>query len=134
MHPAGEAGTGQPGHPDGFSGRLDTAGSPPPAAAPSYSSDVHDPLSPRQPDTRPSVACCIIQRGAAINDAEEALRYSLTALVADASLEVLSSDAVRAIGNIQGVEEGSFSVIQGEERKEKGGGAHRGKIVFSHGS
>jgi hypothetical protein len=86
-------------------------GFPPPAVEPSCTSNERDPLLPGHPDTRPADGWCIIQRGTAIDEAEEALRYSLAAMVADASRDLISSDAICAIANIHGVEEGTFSVV-----------------------
>lgn len=73
-----------------------------------FSGDDRDPLPPGHPETRPMESECIIQRSA---EAEEALRYSLVAMVADASREITSADTARAIRRVQGVEEGSYSVV-----------------------
>jgi hypothetical protein len=100
-------GTGCPDTPRG----SQALGSPPPAAEPNYSSDERDPLPLGHPDTRLGEAWCIIQRGSGVNEAEEALRFSLVAMVTDATREVAASDVAHAIGNIRGVEIGSFSVV-----------------------
>lgn len=63
------------------------------------------------PDTRRSEGVYVIQRSADIAVVEEALRYSLITLVANASRDLTSADAVRAIRNICDVIEGSFLVV-----------------------
>jgi hypothetical protein len=86
-------------------------GSPPPAAEPSYTSNKRDLLLPGHSDTRAADGWCIIQCGTAIDEAEEALRYSLAAMVTDASRDLISSDAIYATVNIHGVKEGTFSIV-----------------------
>jgi hypothetical protein len=56
-------------------------------------------------------AVCIIQRSTDIVEPKKALRYLLITMVADASWEIASADAVGAIRSMHGVEEGSFSIV-----------------------
>jgi len=62
------------------------------------------------PEERQWESVVIIQRGAAIDAAEAGLRLVLTAMGADSTRSVAIADAVRALRNIEGVAEGSFSV------------------------
>lgn len=53
---------------------------------------------------------CIIQRSAAIDEAEASPRFAITAMVADATRDISLANTSSALWNIRGVEEGSFSV------------------------
>lgn len=76
-----------------------------------YSSDDRDPLSLGHPETRPAETCCVIQRTAAVDEAEDALRFSLIALIADASRDLAAADVARAVRAARGVEEGAFTIV-----------------------
>lgn len=102
----------RPGSPGTPVGSQATGSTPPSSPADASLTDLErDPIPPGHPELRPLEACCIIQRSPAIREAEELLRYSLVAMVADGERAVATADAVRAIRSIRGVVEGSFSVV-----------------------
>lgn len=74
------------------------------------SSEERDPLQPGHPEERPWERVCIIQRNAAVDDAEASLRLAITAVTADATHEISIADASRGLRSIHGVEEASFSI------------------------
>ena len=70
-----------------------------------------DPLPPGHPEEWQWESTCIIQRSATIDEAEAGLPFAITAMPADATCDVSTANATRALYTIQGVEEGSsFSV------------------------
>ena len=54
---------------------------------------------------------CIIQGSTAIDDAESALRFAITALVADVTCNVFFAAAARALRFVHDIDEGTFTVV-----------------------
>jgi uncharacterized protein (DUF2237 family) len=65
---------------------------------PSLDDVESDPIPPGHPEIRPGEHWCVIQRSAAIREAEEALKFSVVALIADSTRELGASYVARAVG------------------------------------